>query len=213
MSEFKNKREEMVERQLVSRGITDERVLDAMLTVPREKFVPASMTGRAYDDSALPIGSDQTISQPYVVALTIEALNPGPEYVILDIGTGSGYAAAVAGKIVKEVYTIERIESLANFAKKNLEQAGCDNVHLKHGDGTKGWPEHAPYDGIMAAAASSDIPDALKDQLATEGHLVMPVGKGLLGQTLRRYTKKEDGKFKKENLIPVRFVPLLSGKD
>jgi len=203
----------MVERQLVSRGITDERVLDAMLTVPREKFVPASMTGRAYDDSALPIGSDQTISQPYVVALTIEALNPGPEYVILDIGTGSGYAAAVAGKIVKEVYTIERIESLANFAKKNLEQAGCDNVHLKHGDGTKGWPEHAPYDGIMAAAASSDIPDALKDQLATEGHLVMPVGKGLLGQTLRRYTKKEDGKFKKENLIPVRFVPLLSGKD
>ena len=164
----------MVERQLVSRGITDERVLDAMLTVPREKFVPASMTGRAYDDSALPIGSDQTISQPYVVALTIEALNPGPEYVILDIGTGSGYAAAVAGKIVKEVYTIERIESLANFAKKNLEQAGCDNVHLKHGDGTKGWPEHAPYDGIMAAAASSDIPDALKDQLATEGIWLCP---------------------------------------
>jgi len=213
MSEFKNKREEMVERQLVSRGITDERVLDAMLTVPREKFVPASMTGRAYDDSALPIGSDQTISQPYVVALTIEALNPGPEYVILDIGTGSGYAAAVAGKIVKEVYTIERIESLAEFAKKNLERTGCNNVHLKYGDGSKGWPEHAPYDGIMAAAASSEIPDALKVQLATDGHLVMPVGKGLLGQTLRRYTKKEDGKFKKENLIPVRFVPLLSGKD
>jgi len=213
MSEFKNKREEMVERQLVSRGITNERVLNAMRTIPREKFVPARMTGRAYDDSALPIGSEQTISQPYVVALTIGALNPGPEDVILDIGTGSGYAAADAEKIVKEVYSIERIESLAEFAKKNLEQAGCDNVHLKHGDGSKGWPEHAPYDGIMAAAASSEIPDALKVQLATDGHLVMPVGKGLLGQTLRRYTKKEDGEFDKENLIPVRFVPLLSGKD
>lgn len=212
MSDFKNKREEMVERQLVSRGITNEKVLDAMRTVPREKFVPQEMVEHAYDDSALPIGSEQTISQPYVVALTIQALDPGPEDVILDVGTGSGYAAAVAGKIVKEVFTIERIESLATSAQKNLEEAGCDNVHLKHGDGTKGWAEHAPFDGIMAAAASSDIPDELKKQLKTGGHLVMPVGKGLMGQMLRRYTKIEDGSLDQENLVPVRFVPMISGK-
>ncbi|WP_340104914.1 protein-L-isoaspartate(D-aspartate) O-methyltransferase [Rhodohalobacter sp. 8-1] len=213
MINFDVEREKMVRRQLKGRDITNQKVLNAMQAVPREKFVKDGMEDRAYHDSALPIGADQTISQPYVVALTIQALDPGEEDVILDIGTGSGYAAAVAAEIANSVMSVERIESLYNFAKSNLEEAGITNVQLRHGDGSRGWPEHAPYDGIMVAAASSDVPESLKDQLKENGKLVIPVGSGLMGQQLRRYTKHEDGSFTQDNIAGVRFVPLVSGKD
>lgn len=213
MINFEIEREKMVKRQLQSRDITNEKVLNAMQAIPREKFVTDGMENRAYDDSALPIGADQTISQPYVVALTIQALDPGEDDVILDIGTGSGYAAAVAAKIVKSVMSVERIESLYNFAKSNLKDAGIENVQLRHGDGARGWPEYAPYDGIMVAAASSDVPESLKDQLKAGGQLVIPVGTGLMGQQLRRYTKQDDGSFTKDNIAGVRFVPMISGTE
>jgi protein-L-isoaspartate(D-aspartate) O-methyltransferase len=213
MTDFKIEREKMVKRQLLSRDITNQKVLDAMRVVPREKFVKDGMEDRAYDDSALPIGADQTISQPYIVALTLQAIDPDESDVILDIGTGSGYAAAVAAEIVDSVVSVERIESLYQFAESNMQDAGIQNVRLRHGDGSQGWPEFAPYDGIMVAAASSDVPDSLKDQLKVDGHLVIPVGSGLVGQQLQRYTKHEDESFTKENIAGVRFVPMVSGKE
>jgi len=213
MTDFKIEREKMVKRQLESRDITNQKVLDAMRVVPREKFVKDGMEDRAYDDSALPIGADQTISQPYIVALTLQAIDPDEDDVILDIGTGSGYAAAVAAEIADSVLSVERIESLYQFAGSNLDDAGIKNVRLRHGDGTMGWPEFAPYDGIMVAAASSEVPGNLKDQLKVNGHLVIPVGSGLVGQQLLRYTKQEDESFIKEKIAGVRFVPLVSGKE
>ena len=213
MTDFKIEREKMVKRQLESRDITNQKVLDAMRVGPREKFVKDGMEDRAYDDSALPIGADQTISQPYIVALTLQAIDPDEDDVILDIGTGSGYAAAVAAEIADSVLSVERIESLYQFAGSNLDDAGIKNVRLRHGDGTMGWPEFAPYDGIMVAAASSEVPGNLKDQLKVNGHLVIPVGSGLVGQQLLRYTKQEDESFIKEKIAGVRFVPLVSGKE
>ena len=213
MTDFKIEREKMVKRQLESRDITNQKVLDAMRVVPREKFVKDGMEDRAYDDSALPIGADQTISQHYIVALTLQAIDPDEDDVILDIGTGSGYAAAVAAEIADSVLSVERIESLYQFAGSNLDDAGIKNVRLRHSDGTMGWPEFAPYDGIMVAAASSEVPGNLKDQLKVNGHLVIPVGSGLVGQQLLRYTKQEDESFIKEKIAGVRFVPLVSGKE
>lgn len=210
MDDFKQKREKMVNRQLESRDITNQKVLDAMRTVPREKFVKEGMENRAYDDSALPIAGDQTISQPYVVALTIQALDPGEGDVILDIGAGSGYAAAVAAQIAANVKSVEIIEELYHFATENLKDAGIGNVELRHSDGTIGWPEHAPYDGIMVGAAASEVPESLKDQLKVNRHMVIPVGNGFPGQQLRRYTKHDDNSFTKENIKGVRFVPLVS---
>lgn len=210
MNNFKLEREKMVKRQLKSRDITNQKVLDAMRTVPRENFVENGMEDRAYDDSALPIGAGQTISQPYVVALTVQALDPGEDDVILDIGSGSGYAAAVAAQIAAKVKSVEIVEELYHFAAKNLKEAGIDNVELSHSDGALGWPEHAPYDGIMVGAAASDVPESLLDQLKINCHLIIPVGNGLLGQQLRRYTKHDDNSFTKENIAGVRFVPLVS---
>lgn len=213
MINFEIKREKMVKRQLLGRDITNEKVLDAMRVVPREKFVKDGMKDRAYDDSALPIGADQTISQPYIVALTVQAIDPSEDDVILDIGTGSGYAAAVAAEIATSVKSVERIESLYRFAKSNLEDAGIANVELRHGDGTLGWEEHAPYDGIMVAAAASDVPGSLKDQLKAGGHLVIPVGSGMMGQQLHRYKKYENESLIKDSIAGVRFVPMVSGKE
>lgn len=213
MTDYKLEREKMVKRQLMSRDITNQKVLDAMRVVPREKFVKDGMEDRAYDDSALPIGADQTISQPYIVALTLQAIDPDESDVILDIGTGSGYAAAVAAEIADSVMSVERIESLYQFAESNMSDAGIKNVRLRHGDGSQGWPEFAPYDGIMVAAASSEVPGNLKEQLKVNGHMVIPVGSGHIGQKLQRYTKHEDESFTKENIAGVRFVPLVSGKE
>jgi len=200
-------REDMVERQLKAPGrdITDERVLDAMSKVPRHVFVPPAFQNQAYQDSPLPIGHGQTISQPYIVAFMTEILKPEPEHKVLEIGTGSGYQAAVLSPLVKEVYTIEIIEELAETAKNALAHHGFDNVHVRAGDGYLGWPEKAPFDAIIVTCSPDDIPEPLIDQLAEGGRMIIPVGAGV--QELVLLTKK-DGKIERQAVLPVRFVPM-----
>jgi protein-L-isoaspartate(D-aspartate) O-methyltransferase len=207
--EFAKDRERMVARQIAQRGITDAAVLAAMRLVPREQFVPEPYQAYAYDDAPLPIPSDQTISQPYVVAYMIAALDLEPEDQVLEIGTGSGYAAAVLSRIVSEVYTIERHRNLAEYARQRLAAAGYDNVHVRHGDGTRGWPEHAPYDGIIVAAGGPIIPASLRQQLAIGGRLVMPVGRTRHQQHLILLTRVDEEAYADEVLAPVAFVPLI----
>jgi len=199
----------MVDAQLVRRRISNRLVLNAFRTVPRESFVPSELAEVAYRDSPLPIGEQQTISQPYIVALTIEALALTGNERVLDIGTGSGYAAAVLSRIAKEVFTVERLEALATRARERLERLGYRNVRVLHGDGTLGWPEHAPYDAIAVAAGGPGVPKALLDQLAPGGRLVIPVGPDETSQTLVRMTKEGPDEFREEALSEVRFVPLI----
>jgi protein-L-isoaspartate(D-aspartate) O-methyltransferase len=202
-------RHEMVERQLKRRGIHDKNVLEAMAAVPREKFVPPDMVDSAYYDGPLPIGQGQTISQPYIVALMTEEMELSRSDRVLEIGTGSGYAAAILAYICDEVYTIERNLDLAEKAKKLLKSLGYENIYLLCGDGTLGWPENAPYDAIVVTAGAPDIPDPLVKQLANGGRLVIPVGPSPRLQTLVRIRKTEAGNIKRENLSGVRFVPLI----
>ncbi|SDR22869.1 protein-L-isoaspartate(D-aspartate) O-methyltransferase [Pseudoxanthomonas sp. CF125] len=193
-----------------SAGIRDENVLNAVRTVPRHLFIDEALATRAYEDTALPIGHSQTISQPWVVARMTEALlqNASPKKV-LEIGTGSGYQAAILAALGLEVYTVERIGDLLRQARKRFRQLGM-NVRSKHDDGRIGWPEHAPYDGIIVTAAAPALVSALVDQLAVGGHLVAPVG-GASSQSLIKLTKREDGGVDEQVLAPVVFVPLLSG--
>ncbi len=209
MSDLRNKREEMVRTQIEARGVRDPRVLEAMRAVPRETFVPPELAEFAYNDSPLPIESQQTISQPYIVALMTEALAVKPGDRVLEIGTGSGYAAAVLGRIAREVYTVERHEELARLASHRLRALGFENVHVLHADGTLGWPDHAPFDAIVVAAGGPKIPPALIEQLAIGGRLVIPVGSGKDLQELVRLTRSADGRLHEENLGDVRFVPLI----
>ena len=210
--DFQGMRERMVRDQLAARGIRDERVLDAFRTVPREAFLPADLQKFAYQDGPLPIGEDQTISQPYIVALMIEALNLDSSSRVLDVGTGSGYAAAVLSRIAAEVYSIERVGVLAVQAQQALARLGYDNIHIVQGDGSLGWPDHAPYDGIVVAAGSPDIPQALVDQLSADACLVLPVGESARLQELLRVCRSETGKITRESLGGVRFVPLIGEK-
>ena len=207
--EMEKERQRMVANQLEKRGVRDPAVLAAMLEVPREVFVSDQHQDFAYDDGPLPILEGQTISQPYVVALMIEVLELKPDDRVLEIGTGSGYAAAVISRITADVYTVERIEDLVDYDQANLAVIGYDNVHVRHGDGTLGWPEHAPYDAIIAAAGGPKVPDPLKDQLAIGGRLVMPVGSAQRAQQLIKLTRLPDGTFKKQKFSHVRFVPLI----
>ena len=184
--DFQALRHEMVDRQIVGRGVRDRRVLEAMRTVPREAFVAERLAESAYDDSPLPIAEEQTISQPYVVALMAEALEIRPEDKVLEIGAGSGYAAAVLSRLGREVYAVERHESLVREAEERLARLGYSNVRFLHGDGTLGWPEHAPYDAIVVAAGGPDVPPALLDQLAEGGRLVIPIGPDPRNQDLVR---------------------------
>lgn len=208
---FSREREQMV--QLIRRrGVRDEAVLRAMSTVHREAFVPAAELARSYQDSPLPIGQGQTISQPYVVALMTAALELDPSDRVLEIGTGSGYAAAVLAAIVREVYTVERFSDLAVEAQQRLDEEGFENALVRQGDGTTGWPEHAPYDAIIVAAGGPEIPPSLMDQLAIGGRFVIPVGADSSSQKLLRVTKTgEDTEFR-ENLGSVRFVPLVGSE-
>jgi protein-L-isoaspartate(D-aspartate) O-methyltransferase len=199
----------MVDYQLRARGIESPLVLEAMGRVAREHFVPKRMRDCAYDDGPLPIGAGQTISQPYIVALMTEALDLEGGEKVLDIGTGSGYAAAVLGCIAAEVFSIERIQELADRAASTLAAEGFDNVEVRCGDGTMGWPEHQPYDGIVVAAGAPAVPDSLKHQLAVGGHLVIPVGSEHSVQSLMRVTRLAENEFRIEDLGAVRFVPLL----
>ena len=202
------RRERMVDRQLRRRGISDERVLRAMATVPREAFVPAELADHAYDDAALPIGEDQTISQPYIVAAMCELLSLTGAERVLDVGTGSGYAAAVLDELAASVVSIERIERLAERARSALEATGHGDVEVRVGDGSLGAPDRAPFDGIAVAAATSRIPPALYSQLVEGGRLVLPLG-GPGGQQLIRVVRTQDGPVKTASL-GCRFVPLVT---
>lgn len=200
-------RRSMIREQLERRNIRDTRVLDAMVNVPRHRFVPESLDQQAYADNALPIAENQTISQPYIVALTVAALQLQGHERVLEIGTGSGYAAAVLAQLAAEIWTIERYRSLAESAAQRLADLDYTNVHVMIGDGTQGLPEHAPYDAIAVAAAAPHIPRSLLDQLAPGGRLVIPIG-SLDEQKLIRILRTPQG-LHKESLGPVRFVPLV----
>lgn len=199
----------MVRTQLVARGIRDAAVLAAMRAVPRERFVPPHLAGHAYDDGPLPIGHGQTISQPLIVALMAEALALGPDDRVLEVGTGSGYAAAVLARCCREVWTLERIPALATAARARLEELGVTNVHVVHADGTLGWPDAAPFDGIQVTAGGPAVPEALVDQLAPGGRLVIPIGARRDAQRLVRVTRGGDDGLRTEDLGAVAFVPLV----
>ncbi|HSU38188.1 MAG TPA: protein-L-isoaspartate(D-aspartate) O-methyltransferase [Polyangiaceae bacterium] len=202
------RRKRMVDLQLRARAIRDERVLAAFASVPREEFLPAELREFAYTDAPLPIAEGQTISQPYVVALTAEAMQLTGGERVLEIGTGSGYAAAILSQLAQRVYTVERLMPLGQAASETLSRLGYDNVEVSCRDGTLGWPEHAPYDAIAVAAGGPDVPSALLDELAVGGRLVMPVGPEA-DQVLVRVTREADGHFRRETLSQVRFVPLI----
>ena len=212
MVSFTDQRRSLVERQVKGRGVFDPAVLAAMESVPREAFLPPELAEFAYLDHALPIEKGQTISQPYIVALMTEALELKPQDRVLEVGTGSGYAAAILGKVVFEVYTIERHAELAETAARRLREQGFDNVHVRHGDGTLGWPEHSPFDAIIVAAGGRDIPRPLLDQLAIRGRLVIPVGEERTLQSLLRIIRTGSESYSREELADVRFVPLIGAR-
>lgn len=199
----------MVETQIAARGVRNPAVLEAMRRVPRERFVPAHLAELAYTDEPLPIGEDQTISQPYIVAAMIDAAQPRPGDRALEIGTGSGYSAAVLATIVAEVYTVERLAGLAESAGRRLAELGYANVHVRQANGTLGWPEHAPFDVIIVTAGGPRVPRPLLEQLAAGGRLVMPVGSWRLGQRLMRVTRTGEDTYHHEGLEDVAFVPLI----
>jgi protein-L-isoaspartate(D-aspartate) O-methyltransferase len=207
--DFVRRRFDMVEHQIAARGVRDELVLEAMRKVPRELFLPPSLEEFAYEDTPLPIADGQTISQPYIVALMAEALLLRGGERVLEIGTGSGYAAAVLAEIAANVYSVERIGQLAERAAVTLSTAGYDNVHVLHADGTKGWPEHSTYDAIIVAAGGPKVPESLQRQLKVGGRLVIPVGTEVRAQELVRLTRVSETEFRREDLADVRFVPLL----
>jgi protein-L-isoaspartate(D-aspartate) O-methyltransferase len=205
--DFEEQRARMVKTQIEPRGVRDRRVLDAMGTVPRHRFVPEAMRSASYQDGPLSIGSGQTISQPYIVAFMTEAAEVGPEDRVLEIGTGSGYQAAVLAELASEVYSIEVVRALYERTKPLLESLGYENLHLRLGDGHAGWPEAAPFDAIVVTAAPEVVPKALVDQLAIGGRMVIPVGRG--AQQLR-ILRKLPGGIREESTMAVRFVPMLT---
>jgi len=207
--DMSRQRDQMVAEQLEARGICDPAVLAAMRIVPREAFVSEQYRHFAYDDGPLPILEGQTISQPFVVALMIEAVEIRAGNRVLEIGTGSGYAAAVISRIAAEVYTVERHKSLVNYARQNVVTVGYKNVHVRLGDGTLGWPEKAPYDAIIVAAGGPQVPQALKDQLVVGGRLIIPVGSEQRAQRLVKVIRVSEEEFKQQTLSHVRFVPLI----
>ncbi|MFP4213171.1 MAG: protein-L-isoaspartate(D-aspartate) O-methyltransferase [Desulfohalobiaceae bacterium] len=208
----KQKRLDMVRTQIESRGVTSPLVLEAMRNVPRHRFVPSDKVDQAYEDRPLSIGFHQTISQPYIVAYMTQALRLTGGERVLEVGTGLGYQAAVLASIAKEVYTVERIPQLVQEASSTLQELGYSNVFCRSGDGTLGWPEEAPFEAIMVTASGPSVPDALREQLAQGGRLVMPVGKYRLGQYITRLTKGQSGSLQEEKLLDVAFVPLIGAQ-
>lgn len=211
-TDYRPMRENMVTNQLQSRGISDKATLNAMMEVPRHEFVPDRLQSSAYDDGPLPIGEQQTISQPYIVAFMTQSLNLRPSDKVLEIGTGSGYQAAVLANMVDSVYTIEIVKKLGIRAKLKLEELGYGNVNVKIGDGYHGWPEKKPFDAIIVTAGAADIPPALIEQLAEGGRLIIPRGSANSVQQLVLATKT-NGKLKTKKLLPVRFVPFTRDKN
>jgi len=209
MTNYAAEREAMVERQLRRRGISEQDILDAFIAVPREQFISDDYAHLAYGDHPLPIEANQTISQPYIVALMIQAAAIKPGDKVLEVGAGSGYAAAVISRIAGKVIGIERQHDLVDVATERLRRLGYDNVEIVEGDGTKGCRDQAPFDAILAAASGSHVPGPLVEQLAPNGRIVMPVGEPGWVQELVKVTKQEDGILRQENLGEVRFVPLI----
>jgi protein-L-isoaspartate(D-aspartate) O-methyltransferase len=205
-SEFAAERQKMVEQQLKPRGIHDERVLAAMAKVPREEFVPENLRAQSYSDAALPIGHDQTISQPFIVGFMTEQLRPQPTDRVLEIGTGSGYQAAILAELVKDIYTIEIIEPLAKDASARLARLDYKNAHVKTGDGFQGWPEVAPFDAIIVTCAPDKVPQPLSQQLKEGGRMIVPVGNGIDQQLF--LLEKKDGQIAERAILPVRFVQM-----
>ena len=212
MSDFATLRERMVDRQIAARGLDDPELLAAFRAVPREDFVSGDYADYAYQDSPLPIESGQTISQPYIVALTIHAAGIAPGSKVLEVGAGSGYAAAVIGQIADEVIAVERHSELVHLAQLRMRRLGYANVRIVEGDGTLGWPEEAPFDAIVAAASGSHVPQSWIAQLRPGGRIVMPIGNPHEVQTLLKVTKRDDGSLSHEDLGGVRFVPLIGAE-
>jgi protein-L-isoaspartate(D-aspartate) O-methyltransferase len=207
-SDFAAQRQHMVQQQLNTRGINDQRVLAAMAKVPREEFVPSESRVASYEDGPLPIGYGQTISQPYIVAFMTEQLRPKPSDRVLEVGTGSGYQAAILAELVSDVYSIEIVEPLAKNGEATLQRLGYKNVHVKIGDGYKGWPETAPFDAIIVTCAPDKVPQPLVDQLKDGGRMVIPVGDKFAQQLY--LLEKKNGQLKQSATLPVRFVPMTS---
>lgn len=208
---YKERKEKLVKESIERRGVKDQAVLKSMRTVQRHLFVPQNRINNAYEDRPLPIGYGQTISQPFIVAYMTEVINPKPEFKVLEIGTGSGYQAAVLGEIVKEVYTIEIVPELGNSAAARLKKLGYKNVNVKVGDGYYGWKEHGPYDAVMVTAAAEFIPPPLIEQLKDGGRMVIPIGSPFFTQTLMLVEKKGK-KITTKSLMPVVFVPFTRKK-
>ncbi len=200
-------RENMVHTQIEQRGIADKSVLEAMSTVPRHRFVPKAYRDRAYQDSPLPIGHGQTISQPYIVAAMTELVRPAASSKVLEIGTGSGYQAAILAGLVDHVYTVEIVEALADSARQLLQQEGYDNISVREGDGYFGWEQYAPYDAIIVTAAAQYIPPPLLEQLKPGGRMIIPVGSPFFVQRLMLVEKDTDGDISSRSVMSVRFVP------
>ena len=205
-SEFAGERERMVKEQIAMRGVTDERVLKAMRKVPREQFVPEQIRGQSYSDGPLPIGYDQTISQPFVVAFMTEKLGLRPTDHVLEIGTGSGYQAAILAELAAKVYTIEIVEPLGKRAEETLQRLGYKNVQVKIGDGYQGWPEHAPFDAVIVTCAPDHVPRPLVEQTKEGGRIVIPVGSA--GDQTLYLLEKKNGRLEQRNVLPVSFVPM-----
>lgn len=212
-NDYTKLRKNMIENQIVSRGVTNEDVISVMTKVPRHLFIDESQWPIAYSDGPLPIGHGQTISQPYIVAFMTELLQPDSHHVILEIGTGSGYQAAVLAKLVHHVFTIEIVPELGSTARQTLKHLGYENVSVRIGDGYKGWPQEAPFDRIIVTAAPENVPQALVDQLKPNGRMVLPVGPRWWGQDLLVIEKDLTGEVIKKKTIPVRFVPMLHEKE
>jgi len=212
MDKFEASRKQMIDQHLAARGLHDKSLLNAFNKVPREKFVSDDLAASAYQDSPLPIEAGQTISQPYIVALMTSKLELKPADRVLEIGTGSGYAAAILAELANEVYTVERHEILADIARARLKNLGYRNIQVLCGDGTLGWPEYAPFDAIVVTAGGPDVPETLKQQLTIGGRLVMPVGKSTYTQKLVRVRRISENQYTEEDLGGVRFVPLVGAE-
>jgi protein-L-isoaspartate(D-aspartate) O-methyltransferase len=208
VTDFAAQRQIMIQQQLTARSINDARVLAAMAKVPREEFVAPESRAASYEDGPLPIGCGQTISQPYIVAFMTEQLRPKPSDRVLEVGTGSGYQAAILGELVSKVYSIEIVERLAKNAEATLQRLGYKNVHLKIGDGYQGWPEVGPFDAIIVTCAPDKVPQQLVDQLKDDGRMVIPVGDRFAQQLY--LLEKKNGQLKQSATLPVRFVPMTS---
>ena len=204
-------KEKMLVEQIEQRGIKSKKVLNSLRKVDRHRFVPLELRNQAYGDFPLPIGAGQTISQPYIVAFMTEVLNLEPTHAVLEIGTGSGYQAAILAELCKEVYTIEIIEALGKKARDTLQALGYQNIFVRIGDGYSGWPEAAPFDAIIVTCSPTDVPQPLQDQLKEGGRMIIPIGESTMGQELVLLTKK-NGKLKVQSQMPVRFVPMKDKK-